>query len=271
MISKTEFTGKDVAQAIQAACESLNVSQDKLDIDVLATGSVGFLGFGKKSAKISVSLKDGARSSADDRRPGGRRDGRGGKAVAGNQPERKKRDKRGARRPKRGQEKPPAEINEEILAQVKQDLSKILELMGFPSEVTVSNEANKIRAHINGPHVDNIIGPEGQTLDGLQYLLRKMISRNITGKVMFSLDAGAYRENRRKELEETALQMASEVKEGGKTRSIAALNPAERRIVHMTLQEDTEIRSRSVGEGHFKKILIYLPGKGKRRDNGGRR
>ncbi|PKN15596.1 MAG: hypothetical protein CVU68_13940 [Deltaproteobacteria bacterium HGW-Deltaproteobacteria-3] len=67
------------------------------------------------------------------------------------------------------------------------------------------------------------------------------------------------------ELQARALRLAQEVKETGKTRTIPAINPAERRMVHMALQDDTEIRSRSVGEGLFKKVLIYLPGKGRRR------
>jgi spoIIIJ-associated protein len=65
-----------------------------------------------------------------------------------------------------------------------------------------------------------------------------------------------------------ALRLAEEVKESGRTKSIPALNPAERRIVHMKLQDDPTIRSRSVGEGQFKKILIYLPGRGKKSKNG---
>ncbi len=261
MTSKTEFSGKDVAQAIQAACAAMDVAQDKLNIDVLATGSTGFLGFGRKDAKVSVTLKDAS----------GDRDGRNRKGGSSENGGRKNRDRKGGGRRPRGPEKPPAEISEEILDNVHADLTNILEMMGFPSEVEVSNEANKICAHITGEYVDDIVGAEGQTLDGLQYLLRKMISRSVTGKVMFSLDAGDYRENRRHELEETALKMAGEVKETTKTRSIPALNPAERRIVHMTLQDDTEIRSRSVGDGHFKKILIYLPGKGKKRQGGGGR
>ena len=67
------------------------------------------------------------------------------------------------------------------------------------------------------------------------------------------------------ELQERAVRLAQEVKETGKTRTIPAINPAERRMVHMALQDDTDIRSRSVGEGLFKKVLIYLPGKGRRR------
>jgi spoIIIJ-associated protein len=84
---------------------------------------------------------------------------------------------------------------------------------------------------------------------------------------MFSLDAGDYRNQRSQELEAKALKLAEEVRESGRTKSIPALNPAERRIVHMTLQNDRTIRSRSVGDGHFKKILIYLPTQGKKHKN----
>ncbi|MBU3936593.1 MAG: single-stranded DNA-binding protein, partial [Proteobacteria bacterium] len=110
-----------------------------------------------------------------------------------------------------------------------------------------------------------LVGPEGQTLDGLQYVMRKIITRKFPQKVLFSLDAAGFRENRMGELQERAVRLAKEVKETGKTRTIPAINPAERRMVHMALQDDTEIRSRSVGEGLFKKVLIYLPGKGRRR------
>ena len=139
--------------------------------------------------------------------------------------------------------------------------------MGLPKDVEVTNKANKIYAHIDTDTTEEIVGPEGQTLDSLQYLMRKIISRRIEGKVMFSLDAGNYRDQRRQELEERALSLSDEVKKSGRTKSIPALNPAERRIVHMTLQDDNTIRSRSVGDGHFKKILIYLPGRGKKKKN----
>ena len=63
--------------------------------------------------------------------------------------------------------------------------------------------------------------------------------------------------------------MAEKVKADGKTQVIPALSPSERRVVHMSLQDDKEIRSRSVGDGLFKKILIYKPGQGNK--GGGRK
>ena len=60
------------------------------------------------------------------------------------------------------------------------------------------------------------------------------------------------------------------MKVDGKTQAIPALNPSERRVVHVMLQDDKSIRSRSVGDGLFKKVLIYKPGS-KVKKTGGRR
>lgn len=164
-----------------------------------------------------------------------------------------------------GEEAP--RISAETQEEVRAALVKLLELMEFPSEVTVASMRNKITAHITGEYIDEIVGPEGETLDSIQYLIRKKISREFPGKVMFSLDAGDFRATRTKDLEDLALKLAGEVKEIGKTRTIRALGPAERRTVHMVLQNDSTIRSRSVGDGLFKKILIYLPGKGRKKSS----
>ena len=156
---------------------------------------------------------------------------------------------------------PPAE---ESLAAIQADLHQLLALMGLPSEVRVMFEDNTVHCTITGPHEAHIVGPEGRTLDSLQYLLRKMVTRHLPDKIMLSLNAGDFRERRTEELKLRAIELAAQVKADGKTQAIPALNPSERRVVHMALQEDKGVRSRSVGEGLFKKVLIYKPGKGRR-------
>ena len=259
MSEKIEFTGTDVSHAIKNACAKLSASQSELNIEVLAAGSTGIFGIiGKKKAKIVVSLKSN-KGKGSSPRPR--------KSTKDSHPQNKGGRRRSQAENRRPAEKNPAELSPDNLGEVKADLEKILTLMGLPTGVEVTNKANKIYAHIQTDNTEELIGPEGQTLDILQYLMRKIISRRIEGKVMFSLDAGNYREQRRGELEERAVTLADEVKKSGRTMSIPALNPAERRIVHMTLQDDNTIRSRSVGDGHFKKILIYLPGRGKKKKN----
>ncbi|MBU0674843.1 MAG: Jag N-terminal domain-containing protein [Proteobacteria bacterium] len=262
MSEKIKYSGKDVTEAISMACSALNVSQDQLAIDVLSPGSAGLFGLGRKKAMIAVSIKGSARTATEPaettehkrpRKEGGRR----------RQP-----SQSSPRAPRRAASSEsshePATITNVDLDWIKNHLVKILAMVGFPVEVTITSNDNKIKAHITGAAMEEVVGSEGQTLDSLQYLMRKIISRRIQGRVMFSLDAGDYRDRRRQDLEEQADTLAAEVRESGRTKSIPALNPAERRIVHMRLQDDTSIRSRSVGEGHFKKILIYVPGRKKR-------
>jgi len=156
---------------------------------------------------------------------------------------------------------PPSEAG---LAAIRADLQHLLTLMGLPSEVEVRFEDNTVHCHITGPHEEQVVGAEGRTLDSLQYLLRKMVASHLPDRIMLALNAGDFRERRAEELKVKAVELADLVKADGKTQSIPALNPSERRVVHMVLQEDKGVRSRSVGEGLFKKVLIYKPGKGRR-------
>jgi spoIIIJ-associated protein len=156
------------------------------------------------------------------------------------------------------------EISAELLQHVKTDLDQLLELMGLPSEVSVASDQENVDGQIKGEHVAEIVDQNGKILDSLQYLIRKMIGKKFPEKAIISLDAGDFRAKRNQELEKLGLELAEEVKKSGKTRSIPSLNPSERRVVHLALQDDSDIRSRSVGDGLFKKVLIYRPGKGRK-------
>ena len=270
MSAKMEYKGTDVEEAIGNACAALNVPREELDIRIISTGSTGIFGLGRKKAAVQVSLKkEGGR---EQRRPAQEKKA----STPRTQPERPAAERKPsaprARVERSADNDEPAEevvgdpVTPEEMEAIRADIAKILELMGCPSEISMEQDQNnKVHAKITGEFVGLLAGTEGQTLDGLQYVLRKIITRKFSQKVFFSLDAGGFRENRMVELQERALRLAQEVKETGKTRTIPAINPAERRMVHMALQDDTGIRSRSVGEGLFKKVLIYLPGKGRRR------
>jgi spoIIIJ-associated protein len=156
---------------------------------------------------------------------------------------------------------PPEPPSDEVLAEIQEDITAMLNIMGFPSTVTVTLKNHAVACHISDEYEEELVGREGRTLDSLQYLLRKITSRRLPDRIMLSLDVGAYRERRAEELKTLALELAAQVREEGKTQAIPALNPSERRVVHMVLQDDHTIRSRSVGAGLFKKVLIYKPGK----------
>ncbi len=205
----------------------------------------------KKTANQAETANQTETSEAGARKDSGGSDRKGGKKGP-----------RGARRAEADQ--PPPELpSDQVLTEIQEDISTMLDLMGFSSTVTVTLKKYTVVCHISDEYEDELVGREGRTLDSLQYLLRKMTSRRLPDRIMLSLDVGTYRERRAEELKELALELATQVREEGKTQAIPALNPSERRVVHMVLQEDKAIRSRSVGAGLFKKVLIYKPGKKK--------
>ncbi|WP_417911967.1 protein jag [Candidatus Electronema sp. TJ] len=287
MAKEQDFYGSNVADAIVNACKELAAAQEDLIIDVLETGSPGIFGLCRKRARIRVSRKGQPKPAAESVRPEAEA------AVPPAEPAPAKTPPKKKERPLREQKKPapkpqpekverqkevvaseskevPAEElgpyvppTAEALEAVRQDVAKLLELMSCPSSVTVELENQTVVCKVSGEHQDILTGQEGRTLDSLQYLLRKMTTRLLPDRTKLAIEVGDYRERRIEELKKRVLELAAQVREDGMTQAIPALNPSERREVHMLLQDDKEVRSRSVGEGLFKKVLIYKPGKKK--------
>ena len=281
MAQEQDFYGGTVANAIAAACKSLSASQEELNIEVLETGSPGIFGLCRKKARIRVSRKDGkspaTKVSVAPEAPA--QEAAAPDTVERPSPaqKRKKRVLREKKKPVAQQDSTateekaaaPPEANPyvpptaEALEAVQQDIARLLELMGCPSTVTAELDNQTVLCKVSGEHQEVLTGQDGRTLDSLQYLLRKMTSNLLPERTKFSLEIGDYRERRMEALKEQVLELAAKVRETGMTQAVPALNPSERRMVHILLQEDKEVRSRSVGDGLFKKVLIYKPGKKK--------
>jgi spoIIIJ-associated protein len=274
-LEKKDFYGKEVTDAIKKACDELGVAQEKLDIEVVETGSVGIFGLIRKKAHIRAIVRSIPVVEEDVivselpvdlpeqvQSPDEEEEDNGSEHAVDLREEHDETDEAGGDDAPSGTEEEP--ISQENLNIIKTELGQLLELMGYASEIHIESCGISVHCCIQGGFEEALTGQDGKTLDSLQYLLRKIIARKIPDRLRLSLDIGDFRERRHQELAEKAIQLARMVKEDGKTQVITALNPSERRIVHMTLQEDKEIRSRSVGEGIFKKILIYKPGKGKK-------
>ena len=67
-----------------------------------------------------------------------------------------------------------------------------------------------------------------------------------------------YRDKRETTLKDLALKVAGKVKKTGKFQLLEPMNPFERRIIHMTLQNDPDIYTKSEGTGRLKKVKISL-------------
>ncbi len=279
-----DFHGKNVTEAIENARQKLGVGLEQLDIEIVTTGSAGIFGFARKDARIRVTVKQPVEDADDPYGVSGIfADSlvavKGDKKREKNEPaEKKPAPKKRVCPPVPAVSAPPADVasdNQEFkgeiqkgeLALLEKELLDIVRLMGFSARVETSIQGRNVEMVLHGDDEAELVGEDGKVLDSLQYLLRKIAGRKITQAVRLNLDVGNYRTRRLAEMKALALKLAEQVKRDGKTQVIPALSPAERREVHLHLQSDSEVRSRSVGEGMFKKVLIYKPGNGK----GGRR
>lgn len=296
---KKDFYGKEVTDAIKEACKRLQVPQEELEIEVVEVGSMGVFGLIRKKAHIRAMVKVAAdevqvaapatpepaaeavveeiasepvpetvaEESVAEPAAEAVVEKKSTEPIAEVVKEADSGEESKAEEPNGKQHTPQkvlTEIQAESVETVRQELSELLRLMGFPSEVTAELDGSTVRCRVNGEHEEALTGQDGKIIDSMQYILRKLITRKIEEKVRLSIDIGEFREKRKTELMARAKELAGLVKENGKTQAIPPLNPSERRIVHVALQDDKEIRSRSVGDGLFKKILIYKPGKGKK-------
>ena len=275
-LNKKDYYGKEVTDAIRQACADLNVPQEQLDIEVVEPGSTGIFGLRRKKAHIRAVVKTEGKTEKTERpsppTPEVRKKEEKAVAQAAEIAPPRPQPKKAEADPETAIDDFPEDIQEngeeegeasaEAVALVQADLTALLDLMKIPSRIELEVQGLSVHCTIHGEYEEELTGQEGKILDSLQYLLRKIIAKKISERLRISIDVGEFRQKRIEELKEKALELAALVKEDGKTQIIAALNPSERRVVHMVLQEDKEIRSRSVGEGLFKKILIYKPGKG---------
>ncbi len=101
-----------------------------------------------------------------------------------------------------------------------------------------------------------LIGRRGETLASLQYVLNVIVSGHYDGDHVFSIDVEGYRRRREETLHELAERIASEVIETGDVITLEPMPAAERRIVHLALEEVDGVTTESVGSGNDRQVEI---------------
>jgi spoIIIJ-associated protein len=124
------------------------------------------------------------------------------------------------------------------------------------SSVEAHNGDEGIVLNIIGDGSGIFIGKQGQTLDALQYLINKIKVRYSADAVPVTVDSEAYRARHAESLANLAVKLGDKAKKRGGPVTTNLLNPAERRIIHLTLQKDAELTTWSKGEGVLKKVII---------------
>lgn len=252
-MNMVEKTGKTVEDAVKAALAELGVSRDQAEVEVLEESKPSLLGlFGGRDAKVRVTVKEAepealaAPELAEEAAP-----------EAAEAPVEK------TEAAPQEDAKAPADREEErqaAAAAAKAFLEEIFRAMGMDLliEKFISRKDEEIILKIHGDGIGVLIGKHGQTLDALQYLTNLAGNRGRKNWNRIILDAENYRERRRQTLERLAKNLADRVKRTHKKAMLEPMNPYERKIVHMSLQNDPAITTYSEGEEPYRKVVIDL-------------
>ena len=284
MPSCLEFEGKVVEKAVEKASEALNIPKDKLQYSVVSYGSSGIFGLvGAKKAKICVTLPDKAKRSLSRQPrkeptspPKKRRylDDETSKSISDiveeafelatptSKPESSESPESST---------PASDFKQNLLESEavqfgREALQLIVDQITTEAAVTVTNGDDRILFNIDGGNTGVIIGKRGQTLEAIQYLVEKIVNRHSDERIRIQVDVEGYLENRKASLKSLAKRLAEKAKTTGKPSTVGQMNAHDRRIVHITLKNDSGVRTQSVGDGFYRKLVIF-PNKKRRKKN----
>lgn len=102
------------------------------------------------------------------------------------------------------------------------------------------------------------IGEKGQTMAEILYILKALLRRKLGESVYVALDINDYRKNKEHYVKELARTTADEVSLLKNPKELPPMSAAERRLVHMELQERSDIETESIGEGAERRIVIQI-------------
>jgi spoIIIJ-associated protein len=216
--------GKSIDEAIENACSAFGVLREKLNIEIVSEGSAGFLGIGAKKVQIRASLLM-IDLMIDE-------------PIAGQSVE------------------PEAFETESAKDKAKRVLEGLLVRMQVSSPVSVEETEEAIILNIQGDGSGFLIGKQGQNLDAIQYIVSKAVHHSVDGHKMIIVDTEGYRERREESLIAMALRFGEKVKKTKKPLTVGYMNAHDRRVIHMALQNDGTLTTKSRGEGEYRKILI---------------
>ncbi len=246
-----EFSAKNVDDAITEACETLMVTSDRLDYEVISNGSSGFLGIASKPAVIKARIKEENDEPVKVEEVSAPKEAK--KEV-------KKETKEVAKEEKKEEVKKSDVNGDELIAKANSFLKEVFDAMKMEVKVDTKFNAaeNILDVELSGAEMGVLIGKRGQTLDSLQYLISLVVNRDVQDYIHVKVDTENYRERRKATLENLAKNISIKVKKTRQSVALEPMNPYERRIIHSALQNDRYVTTHSEGDEPFRRVVVTL-------------
>lgn len=223
-----EFEGKTEKDAIEMAANELNLERDQFDVEILETQKNSL--FKKGYVKIRVHTLDNQREEKNHAENFTR-------MVANPLPQ------------------------DEFEKKLIEFITEVIERMGYAVKVSVSyREDKKLGIKLDSNHSSVLIGRKGKNLDALQLLANIYAGRLGHEEVRVILDTENYRIRREESLVRLAYTTADKVRSSRNSILLEPMNPFERRLIHTTLNDISDVETKSEGEGLYKQVRVIYKG-----------
>lgn len=244
-----EVSAKTVDEAVEIALQQLGAKLSEVEIVILSEGRAGILGLGAEAARVRVTRLERGRSR-----------------MSADFPPRPPAISYASHTAERAVEYGPAGVDTSGVAREgRRVIEQLLEGLGMDSDVvetkaagTASTGGALVAFDIRGDDLGILIGRRGQTLSSLQYLVNLILSKKLQSPTTVMVDVEGYRARRFESLRNLALRMADRVRGSGQPVTLEPMSAAERRIIHLALQDLSDVTTQSVGEGENRKVTIVL-------------
>jgi spoIIIJ-associated protein len=143
----------------------------------------------------------------------------------------------------------------ELHDRVKAFVERTLTALGVPLEISVSETPDSVRVDLSGDEGEVLLRRRAESLDALQHIVNTAFRRELKDDRSFVVDCMDFRKAKDAELRQMARYMMEKAKSAG-PQEMGPLNPYARRLVHLTVAEDPQMSSESIGDAFLKTVII---------------
>lgn len=149
-----------------------------------------------------------------------------------------------------------ATLKEDITAAPDTVLREMLTRIGIDGTVESEFIDGSLHLNMKTDSTALLIGKHGQTLDAIERILNCIVNKNALAKKKVFVNTEGYRERREQMLTDLAHQVAAKVKRTRQDATLSPMSAKDRRIIHLTLQDDDDVSTFSQGEGDMRRVVV---------------
>lgn len=226
------YEGKTTNEAIEKGLKELKVSKNQVEVKVLESEDKRsfFSILTPRIVKVEMKLKENVEISKNNKV-------QENKKIVTNEPV----------------------DNTEAIKNIKEFLNEFIQKLSNDNlEYSIKEEENIIKVDINGGNTGYLIGYRGEVLNSIQTVISNIASKSSKERIRVIVNIGGYREKREKDLQILASKIAATVIKTKKAVTLEPMSAYERKIIHTKLQENNKVKTHSVGEEPYRKVVVSL-------------